>query len=1024
MRGFQWVGSVLALAAAPLLPSSAVWGGPAPPVVQATVEGVVEDPALGEPVEAARVRLLVDDEEAARTRTDPDGAFRFTDVEAGEHHLEVEASGYLEWSGEVEVPERGTVRLEVHLARSYFQVEVLRVPGRPLEVRRETTEFGTRVDARALERMPVPYEAAGVVEFVPGGTAEQMWGGADGHANLHQVDGVPLTHPGTGGPLLDLSPAWTESVEVRGLGAGAEEGHFQGAVVDVATRSGGPEREGRILSRVEAHPLNATNVVEGEVGRERARRVELEGDGSGPLIEDRLFYFAGARALEEEVRALSRMPNVEERFLPHREARREVRGFGKLTWTPGSRDRIDLTGAVTRAAVDRWGLDGHQAPEATGRLEEPARFASASWLRGRRGEDFVRVQAAYAGGAERFEPDAGRDVPATRFYTLGDPPSPTFHNAEFALDRKPVSRTVGAHLGRRFATGPLEHRVRLGGELTRSRWRDVQRRTGGLTWRPSRRQDFDPDAPETWGTGSGVTAVFGGEVDLHARMASDAAYVQHRVTVGDRLTVTPGVRWGRWQGDLLTVDPEEGDAPAVEDDAWDPRVGAILEVPGVRDLLLKGHWGRYHQPLMAPFFDRAAGADVFTDQERWYYSGPTLEDPATTFTEGERDELAQRGDFEFMDRLPLNQTGPVAADYRQPHVDQRLLGVEVGLGARVRVEALWMDRTNQDMVGLRDRNLQDNYRRFENIRVRGVGEGPYLERDDGPITIPAIYVPEDHLRDMLLWAADPETGEGAPEPPPGMSLADTVGLSYEEDLVLGNLPEAERRTRQLHLVLRAMGRRWGAVASLVHTRVVGNLHSVTGYQAGTDHRSAWDLGPGPWAWPHEGVNAHGRLPGHSPLELKLFLHGDLPWNLAGGAFLRAERGERFTPYFQVDWANFEYESEDGEELDSRYLIPVSGQRVFVDPRGAARYPDRFTLDLRIEREIPLPGGEWSLRADLLNAWNASDPVRINPALNFPTRVGLSGSGRFPRVVPDAEVFGAVWQRIPPRTLRLGLSGRF
>lgn len=982
--------------------------------VQDTVLGQVRVRDTDRPIPGAEIRLLRDGVTTLSTRSGPDGRFLMSPVAPGTYALQVEAPGFEVWTEELVVPEEGAVARTIHLLRTTFALDPVRILAEPLGIRREETDFGARLDARALRLLPTPYDPSRVTAFVPGASADRIWGGADIRANLYQVDGLPQTHPGTGGPLLVLSPAWVQAVEVRGLGAGAEQGNFQGALVNVITRSGGTELQGEVRSSLEAHPMNATNVLEGEVGRERALRAEVEGEVGGPILPGRLHFFVAGHAFREEVRAQSRLREYEERFLPFREERNEARGFGKLTWFPGGRDRVELSGAASRARVLGWGQNGYLAPGALGRLEQPSAFVSATWRRELSDEWGFELRGTRARAEDRLESAAGTHVPASRLFTLGDPPSPVYHNSEFELDRRPESRTLAARVEGRISTGPIEHRLLMGTEFTRSRWRDVRRRTAGFSWRPVRSGDFDPFDPSTWPFGGVLPSTWGGEVDLHARMEGDAAFIQNHVVVHPRLTLAPGLRWGRWQGDILPGGRSAARIRAVSDRAWEPRLGAIFEVPRAEDLLLKGHWGIHHQNLLAQFFDRVEGGDVFSNWELWYLTGGVPPLPTTAVTEEQRDALAEQGRFRLVEEIRLNETGPVSADYRQPHVEQWVVGVEKGFGDRVRVEAVWVDRSNRDMVALRDRNLADNYWRFENIVVMN-GQGDPLLMGDEPMVLPEIYIPHDFLLEQLRIAQEAEIPL-----PPGMTFADTLDLAWNPDLWIENVPDARRHMQQFQLTAHVQGSDWGGTISLVHTRLTGNLASVTGYAAGSGFEEAWDLGAGPWVRPNEQVNFQGPLPGYSPLELKVLLHGELPRGFRGGAFIQASRGEYFTPYFRLTPLRFLYAAEDGSPLDSRFLAPLAGHRLLMRPRGAARYADRFTMDIRLEREVPVPGGRWFLTADLFNVWNSNTSTRINPAVNFPDRRVPGSFG----LVDSSAVFGAVWERIPPRTLRLGVRGLF
>src|SRR5262249_38901959 len=151
-----------------------------------------------------------------------------------------------------------------------------------------------------------------------------------------------------------------------------------------------------------------------------------------------------------------------------------------------------------------------------------------------------------------------------------------------------------------------------------------------------------------------------------------------------------------------------GQFEAVHADAVDPRIGIVWDATGRGDLAFKAHWGRYHQEMFTLFFDRADGANGYTNH-RFYYTAPALTDPRTTFTAAQRDSLTGTGGFStFYNEDILDESGRVQR-YRQPYVDQTVLGVEKTLGPAWKVELLYTHRRNGDIVGLLDRNLAQNY---------------------------------------------------------------------------------------------------------------------------------------------------------------------------------------------------------------------------------------------------------------------------------------------------------------------------
>jgi hypothetical protein len=97
---------------------------------------------------------------------------------------------------------------------------------------------------------------------------------------------------------------------------------------------------------------------------------------------------------------------------------------------------------------------------------------------------------------------------------------------------------------------------------------------------------------------------------------------------------------------------------------------------------------------------------------------------------------------------------------------------------------------------------------------------------------------------------------------------------------------------------------------------------------------------------------------------------------------------------------------------------VAGQRIFVEERGRNRYASHTSLDLRLEREVALRNGTWSLTLDVFNLLNAATMTRAQMEVNR----GLY-EAPFRPADPNA-LYMAARERVPPRTVRLGSSVRF
>ncbi|MFN2565110.1 MAG: TonB-dependent receptor domain-containing protein [Gemmatimonadaceae bacterium] len=999
-NGVSFLCLVLCLAAVPSSTRAQTTG-------RSALTGVVltED---GRPIGAASVTVARTDGAApsGESLTDSAGAFRVGPLTAGVYRVTVRRLGYR--SAELPalrlaVGETRSVR--VTLTQAPRQLSTVVVVTSPAAVDVGTPELPAHFDRTAASLLPTGRNASSLVALVPGSHRDALWGAASTAANNYKLDGVSINHPGSGGDFLLLSVDWIEALEVRGLAAGAEHGNFQGGSINAITRSGSNVRRAALRVSYESPRLTATNLDLNEEGSEQAGRREINGEVLGPLACDRLFYFAAGQLVDRDVRAPSLATPAPRDFQSVQEEHRTGRGLVKLTWLPAAGDRVDVLAGRSGARVEHHGVNGIDDDAATRRVSAPATFYEAAWTRARSARATLDVRIAGFTGHESRRGYAGPSVPAVQILQLGR--QPVYQNAAFDERLEPSS--IGGNVtwrGWRHVLG-ADHQLVLGAELGRGSWRESRTRNGGVTWRPytsSITGTFDPANTATWqATGSD----WGGEMRLDSDVASGAAFIQDYVTIGTRLTVTPGLRYGRWAGWLtpacVTSGSATGGCPprfrAVHDDAIDPRIGAVWDVTGRSTLALKAHWGRYHQGMFTLFFDRAEGAGVYTNH-RFYYAAPPLTHARTTFTPEQRDALTGPGGFSpFYDEEILDESGRVEG-YRQPYVDQTVLGVEKTLGPGWKVALLYTHRRNGDIVGLVDRNRARNYSVIRNVKVEHrLGFGRILDANGRELVLPEVYVSNGDLKAALIDLAPMGPGSGRIA---GFTFAEIEGLFYQPDVVLAAIPEARRRYDQLTLWLRADHASWRADGSLTAARLRGNVAGVTGHGTAGTRFSA-----GPFVRPNEAINFYGALPDATEFEGKLWLTARLPHALHGGIFLTHVLGERTTPTFRIA-GHYRYIDATGADLPSDYIFrQILGQTVFVEPRGSRSYASRTNLDAHLEWRAP-GRARLVVAADVFNVLGSNAIVSVKTAIDD-------------QVIADpTSRLGATRLRVPPRTVRLGV----
>jgi hypothetical protein len=373
--------------------------------------------------------------------------------------------------------------------------------------------------------------------------------------------------------------------------------------------------------------------------------------------------------------------------------------------------------------------------------------------------------------------------------------------------------------------------------------------------------------------------------------------------------------------------------------------------------------------------------------------------------------------FRLEETERLQQSGRVEG-YRQPYLSQTVLSLERALGSRWNAAIVFVHRRNHDMVALVDRNLAADYTVVQDVLV--------LDRFGQPVSFQGQRLVLERLaisnEDLLAVQQALKQGTLVRDPlvpmlyaPPGMSPADLAALRYDPDLVLTNVPDATRRLWQVQLRLDARYRTWWAGASATVSSLNGNFNVVSGPD---DYTTG---GPGPWVRLNEQYNFYGALNNQSQFEGKVYLGAQLPARMRGGLVFSYATGDRVTPTLLIssllsDYAVVVPRAGDPARADTlpfhAFLFrSLTGQRVFLQPRGAYRYEARASLDLHLERSFSRAPREVVLVADVFNLLGDRSVTGIQYLVNT--------AGIF-----SGDDYGRVRSRVAPRTLRVGAGVKF
>jgi len=586
------------------------------------IEGTVLDP---EGVALPGVQVVVSGQGnvAAADQTvytGPAGHFRASLLPPGNYTVTVSLEGFATTVQEdVEVGVRRTSTVNFTMTLSALQ-ETVTVTGTAPVVDVRTTKRSTEVSDAVMNTLPEPRGVGGDLmnlsldASLPSGGSLQSNGasffGGTTSSNSFQVDGVTVTDPSGGSQFPFYSPDWFEVVEQTTTGAGASMGKGTGSIFNVVTKSGGNDfkGEGNFFFQNNAFIGYNGGDIESEVadfGEELAAEIDHRYDFSfnvgGPVIRDKVWFFAGYQLFDEKFRDPGVVYDATEN---------SDRFFGKLTWQANADNRF-----IVSVMSDTYTLDGR--PSAT-YVESSAATAhepsmnitpNVTWNTILGPNAFVEVK--YSGFYGYFDLIPVTEAPAQ--YDLGTGFLSDAYWGYYTFDRARTG-VLGSlsYFAEDFAG---DHSLQVGAEWERL-LTDDQGTYGpnadGENWlyypyfgEPYLGYQLDPDDDRN------TSVVY-----------ATTLYAQDDWTIANRLTLNLGVRFDHWSVEF--IDATRNDLPVWNDIS--PRVGANFDVFGDGRTAAYFSFGRYYEEMHGGIFDNfdpGQSADVafFWDGADWVEFG-------------------------------------------------------------------------------------------------------------------------------------------------------------------------------------------------------------------------------------------------------------------------------------------------------------------------------------------------------------------------------------------------------------------
>ena len=619
--------------------------------------------------------------------TNERGQLRFPSLPPGAYELDITMPGFATLhEADILIGSGATIERTVVLQLAGIAESVV-VEGAGSRIDARNPGFGTRVGPEDLQAIPTRRSsmfdsiraAPGVSPTSPSsGTVTTVSAfGSGTNENQFLIDGTNFTCPCNGIARSEPGVDFIQEVQVQSVGASAEFGNVQGAVVNVITKQG----SARFLydasyygqtAGLTSQPVRLSIPGSGLLtsGYERARYRDFTTNLGGPVVRDRLWFFTGYQYLRD----YDSQPGTDPKF-PRAYEQNKV--FAKLTWrlAPG----WQLVQSVhyefwvspdqpTIAKPFDATLRAHTSVPAI-TFGELTHSSSANTLWDLRLGRFVYTREDDPSSGDPTRPGRTDDVTGI---ASGAPQ--TFGG--LTLIRTTAKATMSHY---RPALFGADHQWKMGGSVERGEHQSPTIIPTGVRFvdsngRPSQAISSDPSNS-------------GGQFITFAAFASDA------LTVGDRVTINAGLRFDHSRAisqDLHALDLNGRETDAIVDGlgtlyTWNvvsPRLGVTTKLSADGRTMLRASYGRFSQ-------------GVLTGEIGLFHPGVT---PITTamFDPGTGGYTRIISVVDPRINLQLNP------DMRAPHTDESSVGIDREIGRRVALALAYVHKEGANFIGWTD----------------------------------------------------------------------------------------------------------------------------------------------------------------------------------------------------------------------------------------------------------------------------------------------------------------------------------
>ncbi|MGH9257195.1 MAG: TonB-dependent receptor [Vicinamibacterales bacterium] len=623
------------------------------------------------------------------TTTNEKGQLRFPALPPGSYALDVEMTGFATYhEEEIRIGAGATIERAVVLELAGV-AESITVQGAGSRIEARGSGLETRFGSEYLRAIPTGrFSMFDFIRAAPGisptspasGTTSSLSVasvsalGSGVNENQFLIDGTNFTCPCSGAARSEPGVDFIQEVQVQSVGASAEFGNMQGAVINVITRQGGETllydasyyaQTAGLTSQPVVRPVPAGSQPTSGYTRNRYR--DFTTNLGGPVVRDRLWFFGGYQHLRD----YDSQPGVDPKFPRTYE---QDKLFAKLTWqfTPGlqllqsfhEEFWVNPAPPTIVSPFEATTRNHASVPAITfGHLTHTL-SANTLWD--------VRV-GRFAVSEER-PPSTGDVTRASHT----DRVTRVTTGAPQAFGERTYLRTTTKAAVSHYQTGLFgaDHFWKLGGSVERGEAQHTTIIPTGVRFSDNNGQPFQSISRDPSPDGGlSITA---------------SAFASNAITVGDRLTLNVGVRFDHSRAisqDLHALDLQGRKTEAIFAGlgtlyTWNiisPRLGVTTKLTADGRTMLRASYGRFSQ-------------GVLTGEYGTFHPGVT---PITTAAF----DPATGGYTNIVSVVDSKIQLQLDPEIRAPHSDEYSIGLDREVGRQLAVTMAYVRKDGANFIG-------------------------------------------------------------------------------------------------------------------------------------------------------------------------------------------------------------------------------------------------------------------------------------------------------------------------------------